>query len=242
MTAETTASVHRPLLFATAIATLIVLGLLSVIPLPRNVSIRNEPGTLTVSLVGETRPRAAVPSPIQPANEAVRLGDRPAEARQPTAADDSARISRDPVPPQAQAAGKRQEAASEPAGPGRQDAQPDWQATGEAVAREFRAPGAPDGEFSPLVRESRQQAAERFRPAPERAPRQAVAEVDPYGRTVLRSGNCYRILDDQTLTLRWMFEQFQQYVIYCGPNDDEPDPLPDLTRLARVAYSDLQEP
>lgn len=237
MTASTTASAHRPLFVATAIATLIVLGLLSVIRLPRPLPIPGEPRTPTVSLIGETRPRAAVP----PA-EAVRPEHRPGQAPKPAAVDDSARFAREPDPPRAQAAGAGREAASTPARPEGQDPPPDWRATGEAVAREFRGRSAYDGEFSPLAREARRRAVERFRPAPERTPRQAVAEVDPYGRTVLRSGNCYRILDDQTLIQRWMFEQFQQYVIYCDGRDDEPDPLADLTRLARAAYSGLQEP
>lgn len=40
-------------------------------------------------------------------------------------------------------------------------------------------------------------------------------EKDQLGRTLLRKGDCYRVLDDPSAVNRWAFENFGQYITYC---------------------------
>lgn len=41
-------------------------------------------------------------------------------------------------------------------------------------------------------------------------------EKDELGRTLLRKGDCYRVLDDPSAVNRWAFENFGQYITYCA--------------------------
>jgi hypothetical protein len=41
-------------------------------------------------------------------------------------------------------------------------------------------------------------------------------EQDIYGRTLLRSGNCFRVLDDTNVGNRYAFETFERFLVFCG--------------------------
>lgn len=43
-----------------------------------------------------------------------------------------------------------------------------------------------------------------------------AVEKDELGRTLLRKGDCYRVLDDPSAVNRWAFENFGQYITYCA--------------------------
>lgn len=42
------------------------------------------------------------------------------------------------------------------------------------------------------------------------------AEKDIYGRTLLRHGNCFRVLDDMNVGNRYAFETFERHVVFCN--------------------------
>jgi len=81
---------------------------------------------------------------------------------------------------------------------------------------------------NPVFDEKRRQAREKF--APSRAPREVPiwenVEKDTLGRTVLWSGDCYRILDDPNVGSREAFETFGQFMVSCLAKSDSPKLLP----------------
>lgn len=94
---------------------------------------------------------------------------------------------------------------------------------------------------NPNFDEKRRVAAMQFRPskAPVKKPIWENVEKDKMGRTILRSGSCYRILDDPSGVNRWIFETFEQYLTFCGGSEKEYlieiDEIPDR-------YSELETP
>lgn len=70
---------------------------------------------------------------------------------------------------------------------------------------------------NPKFDERRREAAVKFRPseAPVRKEIWDNVEKDQMGRTILRNGNCYRVIDDPSVANRWAFENFDQYITYC---------------------------
>lgn len=40
-------------------------------------------------------------------------------------------------------------------------------------------------------------------------------EKDVLGRTILRSGDCFRVIDDPSVINQWAFANFDQYITYC---------------------------
>lgn len=70
---------------------------------------------------------------------------------------------------------------------------------------------------NPNFDERRRQAAIKFRPsgAPAKTEIWDNVEMDQMGRTILRNGNCYRVIDDPSVVNRWAFENFDQYISYC---------------------------
>ncbi len=72
--------------------------------------------------------------------------------------------------------------------------------------------------INPNQDQQRSEAAVRFRPseAPVKKEIWDNVEKDYLGRTILRSGNCYRILDDPSAVNRDVFETFGQYMTHCG--------------------------
>lgn len=72
--------------------------------------------------------------------------------------------------------------------------------------------------INPNLDRRRKEAAVRFRPseAPVKKEIWDNVEKDYLGRTVLRSGNCFRILDDPSAVNRDVFETFGQYMTHCG--------------------------
>lgn len=70
---------------------------------------------------------------------------------------------------------------------------------------------------NPGFEKARREAAVRFRAsvAPEKRHIWDNVEKDQLGRTILRDGNCFRVLDDPNATNRWAFENFDQYIVYC---------------------------
>ncbi len=81
---------------------------------------------------------------------------------------------------------------------------------------------------NPVFDEKRRRAAEKFPPgkAPREVPIWENVEKDTLGRTVLWSGDCYRVLDDPNVGSREAFETFGQYMVSCLASSDAPEELP----------------
>ena len=99
----------------------------------------------------------------------------------------------------------------------------DWNALAAAAVRSFVDAGELPNSINPPQDEKRRAAASRYRPsrAPEKKPIWENVEVDALGRKLLRSGNCYRVLDNPTVTNRWYVENFEQYMVFCGGSEEE---------------------
>ena len=97
----------------------------------------------------------------------------------------------------------------------------DWQAIGEEVVKEIVESEAKTISVNPVFDEKRAVAAVKFRPseAPEKKEIWDNVEKDYLGRTILVSGDCYRVIDDPSAVYRDIFENFTQYMTFCNvPN------------------------
>jgi hypothetical protein len=91
----------------------------------------------------------------------------------------------------------------------------------------------------PEFDEQRRIARLRFRKseAPVEKPIWENVEKDQIGRTILRAGDCYRVLDDPRVTNQWAQETFGQYMIYCDSGKSGPKELPFVEKIVeRYAY------
>jgi hypothetical protein len=81
---------------------------------------------------------------------------------------------------------------------------------------------------NPGFDEKRRAAAEQFRPseAPVERPIWENVERDTLGRTILVSGDCYRVLDDPNVGSREAFLTFGQYITSCAYYKRPPQKLP----------------
>jgi len=95
----------------------------------------------------------------------------------------------------------------------------DWDVEREEAIREVLDATAKEQGYSvnPPFERAREEAAVRFRAsvAPEERHIWDNVEKDQLGRTILRDGNCFRVLNDPSAANRWAFENFDQYVVYC---------------------------
>ena len=93
----------------------------------------------------------------------------------------------------------------------------DWRAIGEEVVKEVVESEAKTVSVNPVFDEKRAIAAVKFRPseAPEKKEIWDNVEKDYLGRTILRDGDCYRVLDDPSAVYRDVFENFTQFMTFC---------------------------
>ena len=70
---------------------------------------------------------------------------------------------------------------------------------------------------NPVFDRARREAAVRFRAsvAPDQTFIWDNIEKDQLGRTILRDGSCFKVLDDPSVANRYAFETFDQYMVYC---------------------------
>lgn len=106
-----------------------------------------------------------------------------------------------------------------------------------AVVNEGEGPQSMHPEFDEL----RRIAAVRYaKPRTGKPPSWWEVEKDAYGRTLLRHGNCFRILDDPSVINRYAFETFEKFLLFCGigfGSSGAPKNLPWVEEIrARYAY------
>jgi len=123
----------------------------------------------------------------------------------------------------------------------------DWEALRDEAIREVLDAAARERNYSvnPPFEKARREAAVRFRAsiAPGERHIWDNVEKDQLGRTILRDGNCFRVLDDPNIANQWAFETFDQYIVYCDfvfgkPKGEE---LP-WVELIRERYPYLRDP
>ena len=57
------------------------------------------------------------------------------------------------------------------------------------------------------------------------------------GKTILRAGDCYRVLDDPSVANQWLQENFTQYMTFCSNGKSIPKELPFVAEVVeRYAY------
>ncbi len=93
----------------------------------------------------------------------------------------------------------------------------DWEAAKTDAVRTAIDAMEKTDPVNPEFDRQRASAAIRFRAsaAPVRKEIWENVEKDALGRTLLRKGDCYRVLDDPSAVNRWAFENFGQYITYC---------------------------
>lgn len=214
---------HRRLAICMAASTAGVCLLLAALEWP----VRSELARLVPLVLEVTLERAPATREPEPREQA-----RPEPAQAPSTPSPTVAS---PAPPPA---------AATPEAP-RTEAAVDWyesleQAAADVIARAASEPQSMDPEFDEL----RRIAAVRYA-APRTGKPQPVwdAEKDPYGRTLLRRGNTYMILDDPSITNRYAFETFERHMLFVSIPLGKPRPknLPWVESL-RARYAYLREP
>jgi len=86
---------------------------------------------------------------------------------------------------------------------------------------------------NPMFDEKRRQAAKQFyaSKAPVTRPIWDNVEKDQLGRSILWSGDCYRVIDDPNVGSREAFETFGQYITYCMNWEESPQELPWVSEI-----------
>lgn len=109
----------------------------------------------------------------------------------------------------------------------------DWYAQIPAAAAAANDARPRDYFINPGFEEKRRRAAEQFAPsrAPVERPIWENVEKDTMGRTLLRSGNCVRVLDDPNVGNRDAFLVFGQYMTSCVVTFRQPRELPWVSEL-----------
>lgn len=94
----------------------------------------------------------------------------------------------------------------------------DWYANLESVASRSDQFRPPSPSMSPTFDAKRRAASRQF--AASRAPVEKAVwenvEMDQMGRKILWHENCFRVIEDNAVTRRWLQENFTQYLVFCN--------------------------
>jgi len=109
----------------------------------------------------------------------------------------------------------------------------EWYAVLDEVVEHLSGEANHKPSMSPQLDELRRVAKLRFAPVVDRGPRPIWENVekDQMGRTILRAGDCYRVLEDWRVTNRWAQENFGQYIVYCETHKPSPQELPFVAQI-----------
>jgi hypothetical protein len=227
---------HRRLAYCIAISTLTVAALLAVLDWPpEREGAEPLPAALDLLLTPEkTQPK---PEPVEELQTDERVPDTaPEESVDEPVTEPAADVT----------AADPDEVAAPPASPpvsDDADRKIDWQASLERASAETVESNSKPDSLHPAFDELRRIAAVKY--APPRTgkppPIWENVEEDIYGRTLLRHGNCFRVLDDMNVGNRYAFETFEQHVVFCDWRGQGRQEFPWVeTIVARYAY--LREP
>jgi hypothetical protein len=172
-----------------------------------------------------------IEEPAPPANE---LREQPAAPEPEPAA---------PGTPERSAAAAPSDAASPPVADSVASPPVDLAAERERAVNAYLDGQAAIVSPSPVMAEKRRRLAGQYQP-PTRAPPKPIwenAEIDQLGRTVLRDGDCSRVVDDPNVLRQYQFETFDQYLVTCAYYRREPKELPWVAEI-RARYPYLRFP
>ncbi len=113
----------------------------------------------------------------------------------------------------------------------------DWYATMDDITSEIPAS---KGHLSPLAA-AKEAAQKRYAPVGKRKEIWDYVEKDPYGRTLLKAGDCYRVLDDPHLPTIDIFENFTRFLVFCRNVDRSEISMDGLDEILK-RYKYLQPP
>jgi hypothetical protein len=130
------------------------------------------------------------------------------------------------------------------AGPAAAGVSTDWYGSIERVSADVISRQAAPASLHPEFDELRRIAAIRYAEPQTGIPRPIWENVekDIYGRTLLRKGNCFRILDDSNVGNRYAFETFEQYLTFCTWSGKRPPRNLPWVETIRARYPYLREP
>ena len=124
----------------------------------------------------------------------------------------------------------------------------DWEAMHEQVVQKYMDLELEEaresyGYFNPDLADTRTRLSERYQPGTHEKPKPIWenVEVDTLGRTVLRDGDCYKVLDDPNVGSREAFERYGQYMAVCVYQGRYPRELPWVEEI-RQRYEYLRKP
>lgn len=122
----------------------------------------------------------------------------------------------------------------------------DWEALQVEAIKQVLDEAAREASYTvnPPFERARAEAAVRFRAslAPEERHVWDNVEKDQLGRTILRDGNCWRVLDDPSAVNRWAQDTFGQYTVWCDfVLDGKGKELP-WVDIIRERYPYLRDP
>lgn len=119
----------------------------------------------------------------------------------------------------------------------------DWDTVTEAAVNDYldglEVPPSPN----PVLDATRRAFGDRYQPPTIERPKPIWenAEPDQLGRTVLRSGDCYRVIADPNVGSQYQFETFDQHIVMCTYQKRLPEELPWVAEI-RERYHYLKYP
>ncbi len=124
----------------------------------------------------------------------------------------------------------------------------DWEAMHDQVVQKYMDLELEEaresyGYFNPDLADTRTRLSERYQPGTHEKPKPIWenVEVDTLGRTVLRDGDCYKVLDDPNVGSREAFERYGQFNVVCVYQGRYPRELPWVEEI-RQRYEYLRKP
>ena len=120
----------------------------------------------------------------------------------------------------------------------------DWDAAGDRAVQEYLDSQIETyGYFNPDLADKRRRLAERYQPRTQAAPQPIWENIekDTLGRSVLRSGDCFKVLDDPNVGSHDAFEAFGQFMLQCTYQRRYPRNLPWVADIVQ-RYEYLRDP
>ena len=120
----------------------------------------------------------------------------------------------------------------------------DWDDSRDQAVREYLDSQLETyGYFNPDVAETRRRLSERYQPRTRPLPKPTWENIekDTLGRSVLRSGDCFKVLDDPNVGSRDAFEAFGQFMLQCTLQRRNPKSLPWVADIVQ-RYEYLRDP
>ena len=127
-----------------------------------------------------------------------------------------------------------------------QESQPgtDWDSARDQAVQEYLDSQIETyGYFHPDLADKRRRLSERYQPRTHPVPKPIWENIekDTLGRSVLRNGDCFKVLDDPNVGSREAFEMFGQYMAVCTYQKRNPKNLPWVADIVQ-RYEYLRNP